>query len=387
MPEYHHKFGGSTATRSKECPRWISLSEGKTKGRVSMAASEGTMCHTMFESGMLDDQYDPNALLGLETTIDGNKVVVSEGMIEKVLIAYDVMAEVLENIDPDIEEYEVGGQLNEDVGGTADVVVASHELNCFGVGDLKSGDGLMVWADENDQLLFYAWMMVLKYKDIFDFNEDTEIVLFIIQPSERRDDPYDEWVTDLRTVLDFAEAFKLAVRVAESGQGDPNPGDWCKYCPALLTCPAKTGQIVKAQRMVPNGDELDDLLKALSMVDQMEEWCREVRKVAHDQADQGTVLPGFKLVNKRATRKWKEPAVAEKTFKLARKLTLEDYMDMSLKSPAQLEKVLKTKKVDFKKYSGMIVLHSSGTTLVKEDDKRPAAIPLDGLAGMIASIT
>lgn len=353
-----------------------------------MAASEGTMMHTMFEAGMTDDKYDPQALLGLQTVIDGNTVTVTQEMIDKVDKAYDVMAEVLENIDPDDkdEHYEMGHQFSADIGGTGDIVLASHAMNCFAVGDLKSGDGHMVYAEENSQLLFYAWMMVLKFHDQFDFNEETEIVLFIVQPSDRRDDYYDEWVTDLRTVMNFAEAFKLAVRVAESGHSDPNPGAWCKYCPAMLTCPAKTGQLQVASRMPQDGDELDKLIKALNMVDDIEEWCREVRKVAHDQADQGVALPGYKLVNKRATRKWINDAETMATFKLARKLTIHDYMNMELKSAPQMEKVCKKNGVDFKKYESMIVLHSSGTTLVKADDKRSAAIPLDGLAGMIASI-
>ena len=388
MPE-HHKYGGSTATRTLNCGAWTHLSEGKTKGRVGMAASEGTMMHTMFENGMTDPDYDPHHMLGLETVIDGNKVVVTDDMIRKVLDAFDVMDEVLENLDPDdtdIQEYEISGEFNAMVGGTADAVTASRELNCFTIGDLKTGDGHMVYALANDQLLFYTWMMVLKYQKVFDFNEETEFVLYIIQPSERKDDYYDEWVTDLKDVLEWAEKFKRAVKVCETGKADPNPGDWCQYCPAMLTCPAKTGQIVKASRMPSDGAELSELIAALNMVDQIEEWCREVRKVAHDQADQGTVLTGFKLVNKRATRKWKDEDEAFKKLKLARKLKLENYMTLTLKSPAQMEKELKKIKVDFKQYEGMIVKQSSGTTLVKDSDKRPAALPLDGLAGMIASI-
>ncbi len=383
----HYKYGGSTAERTLNCGAWIKLSEGLVKRQVGQAASDGTMMHTMFEAGMNDVAgYNPADLLGLQTVIDGNTVTVDDGMVVKVEAAYDEMTTVIENLDPDIEEYEVGYALNDIIGGIADAVLASRVLNCFAIGDLKTGDGEMVFAYENAQLLFYMWQMVLKYAKEFDFNEDTEIVLFIVQPSERREDFYDEWVTDLKTVMAFAEAFKHAVKVAEAGTADPNPGKWCKYCPAMLTCPAKTGQIAVASRM-PDGAQLDGLLKGLGVVDDIEEWCREVRKVAHEQAEQGVKLPGYKLVNKRATRIYTNPEEALETFKLARKLIVEDYMDMTLKSPTQLEKSLKVKKVDFKKYAHMIVKHSSGTTLVKDSDKRAEALPLDALAGMIASTT
>lgn len=386
MTTKHWKYGGSTAERTLKCGAWIKLSEGKVEARVGMPASEGTMMHGMFESGMNDESYDPESLLGLETVIDGNLVVVTDDMVRKVNDAYTEMTTVIENLDPDIEGYEVSHAFSEIIGGIADTVLASRMLNCFAIGDLKTGDGDQIYAEDNAQLLFYMWMMVLKYAKDFDFNEDTEIVLFIIQPSERRDDYYDEWVTNLATIMAFAEAFKHAVKVAESGTADPNPGKWCKYCPASLTCPAKTGQLAITTRM-PDGEQLDGLIKALGMVDDIEVWCREVRKVAHEQADQGVPLPGYKLVNKRATRVWSDPDKAQKTFKLARKIVLEDYMDMALKSPPQMEIILKKKKVDFKKYAAMIVKHSSGTTLVKESDKRQEALPLDALAGMIASTT
>jgi hypothetical protein len=51
-----------------------------------------------------------------------------------------------------------------------------------------------------------------------------------------------------------------------------------------------------------------------------------------------------------------------------------------------MEKVCKAKGVDFKKYESMIHLHSSGTTLVKSDDKRQEALPLPALAAMAAQI-
>ena len=79
-----------------------------------------------------------------------------------------------------------------------------------------------------------------------------------------------------------------------------------------------------------------------------------------------------------------DPAVGEK-IKKARLIKLEEGFDLKLKSPAQLEKLLKTKKLDFKKLYGQYVSSvSSGTTLALESDKRPAAVPLAGLAQLNA---
>ncbi len=381
----HHKYGGSTAERTMNCPAWINLAEGIPKGKASTPALEGTAMHTLFEKGVVDEGYDPDVDIGTVQKDPEGNVTITQVHADKVVDALEVLDKVIEKYDMDVDA-EASMEYDADTGGTADIIGFNPEDNVFAVGDLKTGDGLMVYAEENAQLLFYTWLAVMEYRHEFEFNSETVFLLFIIQPSERRDDPLDVWQTDLATIVAFGEAFKLAVRVSNSGHKDPNPGKWCKYCPALFTCPAKTGLVAAASRLRHDSGELDDLIKAMTMVDDVEEWCRAVRKMAHEQAEQGVKLPGYKIVNKRATRIWTNPAETEKTLKLARKITIADYMEMTLMSPAKLEKVLKRKKVDFKKYESMITLHSSGTTLVKADDKRQEALPLDRIAGMVASI-
>jgi len=356
------------------------------KGPTSNPAAEGTAMHTIFEDGMNDQTYAPEDAIGQKHKIDGVPVIISEVHAEKVYTALEVMDEVAEDYGFDVIDCEIMMTLDDDTGGTADIVAANTVDNIFGVGDLKTGDGKMIYAENNAQLLFYAWLAVLEYAKRFSFNEDTEIILFIIQPSDRRDDPYDEWVTDLKTVMDFGSAFKLAVREAKSGRSEPNAGEWCAYCPAQATCPAKTGMIAASKRIPANSTEMKDLVSALNMVDDVEAWCRSVRKTAHEQAEAGVKLDGFKMVQKRATRKWVDADAMLTICQKARSLKAEDYLDMELKSPAQLEKVCKKKKIDFKKYDGNISLQSSGTTLVKESDKRPEVLALQALADMSANI-
>lgn len=382
----HYKFGGSTAGRTINCPAWVNLSENMPKGKTSTAAAEGTMMHGMFEDGMNDETYDPDETLGQKHKIDGLEITVSEKHIEKVYTAFDVMDDVFNELDESVAHFESMMAYNEDIGGTADVIIFGNDGEYFGIGDLKTGDGHMVYAKDNPQLLFYAWLAVLEYGNAASLSEDTEIVLFIIQPSERRDDPYDEWVTDLKTVLEFGSSFKLAVREAKSGRSEANAGEWCAYCPAQAHCPAKTGMIAASKRIPANSVELKDLISALAMVDDVEAWCRSIRKTAHEQAEAGVKLEGFKMVAKRATRKWVDADEMLTICQKARSLKAEDYLDMELKSPAQLEKICKKKKIDFKKYDGNISLQSSGTTLVKESDKRPEVLALQALADMSANI-
>jgi len=111
------------------------------------------------------------------------------------------------------------------------------------------------------------------------------------------------------------------------------------------------------------------------MTKELEGWIKAVKKLAHEQAEAGVKIEGYKLVNKRATRVWNDVEAVMKKVRLAKKLKINEACDIKLKSPPQLEKLCKTKKVDFKNYSDYITAVSTGTTLVKEDDKRPEALP------------
>lgn len=390
----HYKFGGSTAERTIHCSAWPNLAKNMPGGTASMAAMEGTLMHLLFEKGIEDPEFEPALMLDEERMIEGQKLVVTGEHVEKVYTALDVLDEVEDTYRFHEVLPEVIMNTDDDTGGTADIIAytltnkrhTGYEAKTFGVGDLKTGDGYMVYAENNNQLLFYAWQAVEKYKAQMKFTDDTKFVLFIIQPSERRDNPLDIWETDLKTILKFAERFKRARKEAKAGNTIPHAGSHCAYCPAMSTCPAKTG-MVQASLRIPKGSvELEDLVKAMAMVDDVEDWCRAVRKCAHEQSEAGVKIPGFKLVDKRATRVWNSEAEAKRIFKSSPKFTAEDYLDMKMKSAPQMEKVCKAKGVDFKKYQSIISLHSSGTTLVKDSDKREAVLPLPALQQMAAQI-
>ena len=56
----------------------------------------------------------------------------------------------------------------------------------------------------------------------------------------------------------------------------------------------------------------------------------------------------------------------------AKKIKMEDAFSMKLLSVAQLEKVVKAKKLPFDKYALHVASVSTGTTLAPESDKRAA---------------
>jgi hypothetical protein len=82
--------------------------------------------------------------------------------------------------------------------------------------------------------------------------------------------------------------------------------------------------------------------------------------------EQGGHIAGYKLVAKRATRKWKSEDAAQLALHPYTS-AVDIYEPHCLKSPAQMEKLLPKEVV-----APLVELISSGHTVVEESDKRPA---------------
>ena len=377
----HYKYGSSTAGRTQKCRAWHYLSKGIPRSEPSQAAQEGTTMHKVFEMCANDPKLYVDNFINTEVEGLNFTTAMADKVFEGLLLLDKLVEEHVFDFDQEVTMNE--GEL---IGGTADVVMLNKHDNKFGVADLKTGDGNIIQAKNNSQLLFCAALMIQHYDLRHWVNDETEVVLAIIQPTDRRDDPLDVWTTDVRTVMDFWDSFKLSVNISEGSQAIPSAGTHCKFCPAQTNCPAKTGQVDKALRLSTDSMELERLNEAMAIVDEVEAWCREVRKLAHEQAERGVKINGWKLVNKRATRQWDEDDGELSSLMTDAGLTLEDIYESKLITPAKAEKIFKKKELDFSCMKDYIVSKSSGTTLAHDDDKRPEALPLNGLTAMANAI-
>ncbi len=112
-----------------------------------------------------------------------------------------------------------------------------------------------------------------------------------------------------------------------------------------------------------------ELSKYLAMADQLKTWINSIYELAQTEMERGVAVPGFKLVQKRATRKWADPDAVEEALKKSRR-PRKDMYDIKLRSPAQIEK--KFPKLYSNTLSSMVNSVSSGVTVVPDTDKRPA---------------
>ena len=250
--------------------------------------------------------------------------------------------------------------------GTVDVLIEHHD-NAVTVLDWKFGDGVMVSAN-SPQLHFYAAAAMTDPETKHLFNGNTSVRLIIVQPSDR--DPDNVLRTARTTTTDlvfFMSRLKWAV---DNGHDDSllNAGDHCKFCPVKPVCPKLKQLATQAlQYDDPHNLTPEEIGEALAMTDKLEAWIKSIRDYAHERLEHGREVTGYKLVPRRAQRKWLNETEVNAWLHDNTSAYSECFTEPKLKSVAQVEKLVKDlpKELYEKK--------SSGTTIARADDPRPEA--------------
>jgi hypothetical protein len=295
---------------------------------------------------------------------------VTAEMAEAVQVYLDaVRAEIQDGDDWDVEQRL---KYSDDLWGTADFVRYRPSTGELLVADYKHGKGVPVEVENNPQALIYGLM---KAKHLSN-RGISKVTLMIVQPRcEHPDGPVRRWSFDGFELLDFEDKVLEAIAATKKADAPLNPGDHCRWCPAKAICPALRAQSLEVARQdfAPGlSYKPEELAAALDKIPLIETWIKATREFAFEEAVAGRPPAGFKLVDKRATRKWRDENEAASALELVLPAD-EIYEPRSLLSPAKVEKLLgKTGK---KQIAGLTVAESSGLTLVHESDKRPAAQP------------
>jgi hypothetical protein len=359
----HSKIvGGSTAKRVINCPGSVALVDKMPPQPSSSYADEGTLLHDTI-ADILDKDGSPESYLGRKH----NDAVLTQDLIDTKL---HVALEGLLEVDPNLEmeyavESRVGfGDFLPDVFGSTDLLGRIGDRAI--VLDWKFGDGVAVEATENAQLLFYAAAARRTAETAWAFEGAKEVELIIVQP------PYvKRWVTDLARVDAFEKELAAAVKIAMKPDAPLASGDHCKWCAAKPVCPVMTGAVDRALKVKMDALPVDQIAHYLEQAPMIEAFIRDLQQLAHGLLENGQKVPGWKLVNKRATRQWtnEDKAVAFMT-----QAGVEAWADPKPLSPAQAEKALKKAKIELP--ADLIVAVSSGSTLAPESDSRPAVLQI-----------
>lgn len=249
--------------------------------------------------------------------------------------------------------------------GTGDtVIIADKSMHII---DLKYGQGILVFAEENPQMKLYALGALQSYESLYDIDE---VTLHVFQP---RRENISSWTISVVELKEWAEkVLKPKAELAFKGEGEYLPGEWCTFCRAAVKCRARAEEklrLAESEFKLPpllSDSEVEDVLSKLS---DLTKWANEIMAYATDAAvNHGKEWSGFKVVEGRSIRKYKDQdKIAEK----AKENGYKDIYRQSLIPLTEMEKLMG--KARFKEVLGDLIIKSRGKpTLVPLSDKRKA---------------
>ena len=191
--------------------------------------------------------------------------------------------------------------------GTADcIIIADGVLN---ICDYKNGQGCLVLAERNPQMMLYA----LGALEIFDGIYDIDTVrMTIYQPRKSNISVYEMDKADL---YEWANSeLTQKAQLAYEGQGSFSCGEWCRFCKPKAECRERAEANLALARYEFQTPALladEEIADILGKVDALTAWASDVKEYALQQAVSGTAFPGWKLVEGRSNRRYtSEAAVA-----------------------------------------------------------------------------
>ena len=368
--QHSNIVGGSTAKRVISCPGSVALVRKMPPQPSSVHADRGTMLHEAISTILSDGTVRAGMYK------HGDQLLTQDLYDEKIVTALASLDEVDPHGDLVYEvETRVGfGDLLPGVFGSTDLV--GRLGNRAIVLDWKFGDGVVVEAEENAQLMFYAAAAMRTEVLKWVFDGATEIECVIVQPPMLK-----RWVTTPERIAQFERELVRAVKTALQDDAPLAQGEHCRWCAAKPICPQMTGAVERAIKQQIVNLDVDTLGQHLHTADLLEGWIKDLRALAFGLLEKGVNVPGVKIVQKQARRQWVDPKAAA-PWLISQ--GLDEVFTQELISPAQAEKVLKKRKMALR--DDLVVAVSSGTTLAPVDDPRPAVQSFVGLSKALSKL-
>ena len=249
--------------------------------------------------------------------------------------------------------------------GTADcIVIAEGTMHII---DFKYGKGVAVSAENNPQMKLYALGAYLEYSMLYPIEK---IRMAIVQP--RLENEASESEIFVAELMDWAEnVVKPLAEKAYKGEGTYIAGSHCRFCRAKATCRERARMNLEASKFEMRAGALlsdTEVGEALKMAQDLAKWAEDLKEYALTESLKGKIIPGWKAVEGRSVRAFKDTDLAIKTIVDSGidEVLLYERKQLTL---AQIEKLLGAKQ--FKELVGELVEKAPGKpTLVLETDKR-----------------
>ena len=362
-PNTHAVLSPSSANRWLHCTKSARL-ELEFSEKETAAAAEGTAAHALCEHKVKKalkqrsrrpvSEYDNDEM---EDLTDAYRDYVMEQLTQEKQTCPD--AQVFIETRLDLTAYVPNSY------GTCDCLIVSDEK--LHIIDFKYGQGVLVEAERNPQMMLYALGALDIYDGLYDFKE---VAMTIFQPRRENISTWTETVVELRKWAE--EELKPKAKLADAGDGEFCSGNWCLFCKAAVKCRARAQaklELAKQEFSLPpliTDEEIEDILPRLP---DLTKWANDILAYAMDAAlNHGKQWKGFKIVEGRSVRKYSDE---DAVIKAAKEAGYTDIFKTSLITLTEMEKLMGKKK--FKEVLGELIIKPRGKpTLVSDIDKRSA---------------
>lgn len=253
--------------------------------------------------------------------------------------------------------------------GTGDLVIVCDGI--LEVMDLKFGKGVVVSPVENPQTKLYGFGALEEVGLLYDIHT---VRLTIHQP--RLAPEPESWDIKVQELLDWAEKITSVAQVAWAGEGEFNPGDHCRFCRAKGQCRARAEanlDLAQQEFKLPHLLSDEDIAKLYGKLDLLIKWANDVKIYALKAACNGRKFAGWKLVQGRSNRRYKDPKGAAQALIAAGfqgEVIYQPPVERQLLGITEMEKLI-TKKKFTELLTPFIEKPPGSLTLVAANDRRP----------------
>lgn len=318
----------------------------------SKYAARGTAIHSLAETA-LQDGLEPSDYLGASF----NGIEADQEMAEIASVYVNWVREAQGK-----KMFETRLTLEEvipDCFGTADALIMRP--GHLTMADLKTGSGVKVDAEGNTQLLCYALGAFLKYDWVYDFQT---ITIVIIQPPLNH---IDVWTITRDDLMQFRTQLREAHdRIINQPDTFVLSEKGCQWCRAKSKCPEQQRLAAEAAATDFKSLTVDSIAYWLEKLPHLKSFVEAVENDAKERLLQGEQIEGWKVVEGRRSRSWKDEKEVESYLK-EKGFAERIYSKPKLLTVAQMETALKKESVDLEKF---IEVSKGNPTLAHADDRR-----------------
>lgn len=353
---------------------------------TSQAATEGTIAHEVAEayaSARLNDEDEPWEEVmkvyidrfasehdltdydAAEMICHAKEYAAAALRIREDLEAHcDTGAYALTEVTTDLTDYIPEGF------GSVDYLCYSSET--LAIMDYKYGRGVRVKAEGNPQMLIYALGALSYVKGVMG-KSPKYIAMTIYQPRLEHEDT---WVISTKELKEWVEdTLKPIAKRAFAGEGDPFPGEHCRFCRAKVDCPARRKQLYDLRDFALSHTEHkqltdEELAGVLDQADLVRDYLKAAEDEAYARIADGATLPRWKVVPGRSVRKVTDEGAMCDRLKL-NGFKEADFLETKLLGIGKLEKLV-GKKAFTADYSDLVEKPEGKPTLVPDSDPREA---------------